>query len=103
MKTKVVMTALKAADPQSQAAQARTRPLLDACGPASSSDGGWVASDAAAEFIGRCYPPVANRDPQPSRELAKLTLRPAVAGKTVSTPLINCRNRTQRMTASSNF
>jgi hypothetical protein len=53
VKTNVVMTALKAAEPQSQDAQARTRPLLVAWFPASSSEDGCVAPGALALFI-RC-------------------------------------------------
>jgi hypothetical protein len=51
--TNVVITALKAADPQSQDAQARTRPLLVAWFPDSSSEDGCVAPGALALFI-RC-------------------------------------------------
>ncbi|MCY1215150.1 hypothetical protein D9M72_269890 [compost metagenome] len=50
--TNVVITALKAAEPQSHAAHARTLPLLVADVPDSSSDGGWVAAEAATGFIG---------------------------------------------------
>jgi len=42
---------LNAADPQSHAAQARTRPLLETVVPASRSDDGCMASGAVAEFI----------------------------------------------------
>src|SRR5688572_26487690 len=45
------MTALNAADPQSHAAHASTRPLLGTAVPASRSDDGCIASGAAAEFI----------------------------------------------------
>ena len=63
MKTKVVMTALKAAEPQSQAAQARIAALAARPGfPDSSSDGGCMASGAAAVFIAEWYPPVANSE-----------------------------------------
>ena len=51
VKTNVVMTALKAAEPQSQAAHARMRPLWVAWLPDSSSEAGRMASGAAAEFI----------------------------------------------------
>src|SRR3954452_24723686 len=44
--TKVVMTALKAAEPQSQEAQASTRPLLDDRDPVSSSEAGCIAPGA---------------------------------------------------------
>jgi hypothetical protein len=47
------MTALKAAEPQSQDAQASTLPLLVAWVPDLSSDDGCIASGALAVFIGR--------------------------------------------------
>jgi hypothetical protein len=53
VKTNVVITALKAAEPQSQDAQAKTRPLLVAWFPDSSSEDGCVAPGALALFI-RC-------------------------------------------------
>lgn len=55
VKTNVVITALKAADPQSQEAHARIWPFLEATGPEASSDVGWEASGTAAAFIARCY------------------------------------------------
>ena len=52
MKTKVVITALKAADPQSHEAHARMRPLLVRWFPDSSSEDGCVVPGALALFIG---------------------------------------------------
>ena len=78
MNTKVVMIALKAAEPQSQEAQARIWPLLTAWLPVSSSDGGCCASDAVAEFMTRCYRPFSrNQGQEWVRPLGKLdTLNP---------------------------
>ena len=98
MKTNVVITALNAADPQSQAAHARMRPLLEERDPASSSDVGCVASGAAAEFIRRCYPPMANRGRKLFPQAGENCPRAARGRKTAGGPLINCINRTQRMT-----
>ena len=85
MKTNVVITALNAAEPQSQAAQASTRPLPAAWVPDASSDGGWWPLERWRCSYAEWYPPVANRAGIIRLTPGKIERPGTFAGKTAGT------------------